>query len=133
MSQENVEVVRRCYEFWADRDFSTFHEVADPGIVIDVSRNVFNPEVFRGLDGFRVFVEGVDEVWDDFEIKPEEFIDAGDNVVVTGRISGKGRDSGVPASMRHFAVWTLREGKVVRCVGGYNDRAEALEAAGLRG
>ena len=34
--------------------------------------------------------------------------------------------------MRLFAVWELSEGKVVRFTGGYRDRNEALEAAGLR-
>ena len=34
--------------------------------------------------------------------------------------------------MHFFTLWTLRDGKVVRLTGGYRDRAEALEAAGLR-
>jgi hypothetical protein len=53
MSQENVEVARRCSEFWTSRDFAYLAEVADPEVVIDMSRNVFNPGVYRGLDGFR--------------------------------------------------------------------------------
>jgi ketosteroid isomerase-like protein len=57
MSQENVEIVRRCYRFWTDRDFSPFPELAHPDVVIDVSRNIFNPGVHRGLEGFRHVVE----------------------------------------------------------------------------
>ena len=34
--------------------------------------------------------------------------------------------------MRIFQVWTLRDSKVVRMVGGYRNRPEALEAAGLK-
>jgi ketosteroid isomerase-like protein len=132
MSQENVEIVRRCYEFWTDRDFSPFPEFAHPDVVVDVSRNVFNPCVYRGLDGFLAFVEQVDEMWEDFQIEPEELIDSGDQVVAAVRISGRGRGSGVEAEMQLVAVWTLCEGKVSRITGGYRDRAEALEAAGLR-
>jgi ketosteroid isomerase-like protein len=132
MSQENVEIVRRCYGFWTDRDFSPFSELAHPDVVIDLSRNVFNPGVHRGLDGFRHMIEQVDEMWGSFQIEPEEFIDAGDNVFVASRISGRGRGGGVEAEMRAFAIWTLREGKVSRFRGGYRDRAEALEAAGLQ-
>jgi ketosteroid isomerase-like protein len=131
MSEENVEIVRRCYEFWTDRNFSSIAALAHPDAVIDLSRNVFNPGVHRGLDGLRHMVEQVDEMWDSFQIEPEEFIDAGDNVFVASRLSGRGRD-GVEAEMRAFAVWTLREGKVSRFRGGYRDRAEALAAAGLR-
>jgi ketosteroid isomerase-like protein len=131
MSQENVEIVRRCYGLGADRDFSTPSELAHPDAVFDLSRNVFNPGVHRGLDGFRHFLEQVDEMWEDFQIDPQEFIDAGDNVFVASRMSGRGRGSGVEFEMRAFAIWTLREGKVLRIAAGYRDRADALEAAGL--
>jgi hypothetical protein len=33
--------------------------------------------------------------------------------------------------MRTFGVFTVRNGRLVRYVGGYRDRGEALEAAGL--
>jgi ketosteroid isomerase-like protein len=132
VSRENVEIVRRCLEHWDRRDDSFLTELVDPDAVLDLSRNVFNPDVYRGYDGFRRYVEVVDEMWDDFEFHPEEFIDAGDHVVVAVRISGKGRESGVQTEMRLFNVWTLRDGKVIRLTGGYRDRAEALEAAGLQ-
>ena len=134
MSQEKVEVVRRCYEsdFWTNRDFSVAPDLAHPDVVLDLSRNIFNPGVYQGLDGLRRFVEQVDEMWEDFQIEPEELIDGGDQVVAAVRMSGRGRGSGVEAEMQVFAVWTLREGKVSRMTGGYRDRAEALEAAGLK-
>jgi ketosteroid isomerase-like protein len=131
MSQENVEVVRRCYELMAKRDFSAFPEVAHPDLVFDLSRNVFNPGVYHGLDGLQRFVEQVDDMWDEFEIRPEEFTDGGDQVVAAVRISGRGKGSGVAAEMQVFAVWTLHEGRVVQVTGGYRDRDDALEAAGL--
>jgi ketosteroid isomerase-like protein len=131
MSQENVEIVRRLYGFWLDRDFSTIADFVNPDVVLDLSRNVFNPGVHRGLDGFRRFLEEIDETWEDFRITPEEFVDAGNDVFVAYRISGKGRGSGVEANMRVFGVWTLHGGKVSRFAGGYRDRTEALEAAGL--
>ena len=131
MSEENVRVVRRCYGFWVDRDFSALDEVASPEVVVDLSRNVFNPHVYRGFDGFRRLVEGIDEMWEDFEMSPEEFIDAGDRVVTAVRLSGRGRGSGADAVMRLFNVWEFREGKVVRLTGGFRTRSEALAHAGL--
>jgi ketosteroid isomerase-like protein len=131
MSQENVETARRSIGFWVRRDFSSLAKVVDPDAVFDVSRNVFNPGVHRGIDGFRQFVEQVDEMWEKFESEPVELIDAGDRVVAGMRISGKGRD-GVDVEMLTFGIWTFRDGKIVRYAGGYRDRSEALEAAGLR-
>jgi uncharacterized protein len=131
MSQENVEIVRRCSEFFRSRDFSYLAEVVDPEFVFDVSRNVFNPGVHRGLDGFRRFIGQVDEMWETFDLEVEELVDGGDRVVTGVRIAGRGRGSGIEVEMHVFNVWTLRGGKVLRYEGGYRDRKEALEAAGL--
>jgi ketosteroid isomerase-like protein len=132
MSQENVEIVRRLSGFWRDRDFSVIEDAVHPDVVFDVSRNVFNPGVHHGIDGFRRFTEQTDETWESFESTPEELIDAGDKVVVANRISGTGRSSGVEAEMLLFAVVAFHDGKVSRFTGGFRDRDEALEAAGLR-
>ena len=131
MSQENVEIVRRAIGFWVERDFSQIPELLDPQVVIDLSRNVFNPAVYRGYDGVKRYLEAVDEMWDRFEAKIEEVIDVGDIVVTATRISGVGRGSGVQAEMQLFQVVTVRDGRVLHITGGYRNRAEALEAAGL--
>jgi ketosteroid isomerase-like protein len=131
MSQQNVEVVRRANRFWIERDFSQISELLDPEVVIDLSRNVFNPDVYRGYDGVNRYVEAVDEMWDRFEAKIEEVIDAGDTVVTATRISGVGRGSGVQVEMQLFQVVILRDGRILQLTGGYRNRAEALEAAGL--
>jgi ketosteroid isomerase-like protein len=132
MSQENVEIVRRFYAFWRDRDYSAIADLVDDDVIVDMSRNVFNPGVHFGLDGFRRVIEEVDEMWEDFQVTPVELIDAGDTVVVANRISGKGRQSGVEAEMILFGVCQFREGKVLRFTGGLRDRGEAFEVAGLR-
>jgi len=69
--------------------------------------------------------------WDELEVSAEEFIDAGNRVLVTAYHRGRGRGSGVEVDTRFYEVYTLRDGKVVR-VDEYAERAEALDAAGLR-
>ena len=44
---------------------------------------------------------------------------------------GKGRSSGLGMKMETAMVATVRDGKVIR-MDNYEDRAEALEAVGLR-
>ena len=84
-----------------------------PDVVIDLSRNVFNPGIHRGLDGFPTFPRtGRRDVAELSDHSREEFLDAGDNVFVAYRISGKGRGSGIETEMRLFSVWTLRGGRV---------------------
>jgi ketosteroid isomerase-like protein len=60
-----------------------------------------------------------------------EFIDAGDRVVVIGRLVGKGKGSGVEVGQPNATVLTFRDGLLIRSETGYTDRREALKAAGL--
>ena len=131
MSQENVELVRRYYEGVSRRDWSLLPELVDPDLEIDLSRNVFKPDVYQGYAGLRRFASVVDDMWDDFRAVPTDLIDAGDNVVAAVTVRGRNKRSGVDVTMHIFNVFTLRDSKVVRIVGGYRERSEALEAAGL--
>jgi len=38
MSQENVEIVRRLYGFWRERDYSLLEDAVHPDVVVDPSR-----------------------------------------------------------------------------------------------
>ena len=131
MSQENVEIARRCFALWERRTWAAIPELFDPDVEIDLSRNVFNPDIYRGHAGVERAMGVIGEIWDDFRLVPSEFIEAGDKVVTAFTVHGKGRGSGVEVEMLIHQIWTFRDSKVLRMVGGYRDRSEALEAAGL--
>jgi ketosteroid isomerase-like protein len=127
----NAEIVRKCYECLNRNDLAGLFKFADPDIVIDNSRLVFNPDVYRGREGAERWLRATGEVWEELCLTPVELIDAGDNVVAAVTVQGKGKGSGVEVNMPLFAVWTFRDAKVVRVAGGYRERSHALEAAGL--
>jgi ketosteroid isomerase-like protein len=52
------------------------------------------------------------EAFDDYRIEAEEYIDAGNAVVVPIRISGRGKASGASLETRLAHLWALRDGKV---------------------
>ena len=60
----------------------------------------------------------------------EEVIEDGDDVVVGVHIKARGQGSGVEADVRFFAQFKVRDAQVVY-IYDHEDRAEALEAAGL--
>jgi ketosteroid isomerase-like protein len=60
----------------------------------------------------------------------DEFIEAGDQVVVVGTIHGRTALTDTVFEQRVGAVWRLRDGKVIRVV-YFMDPAEALAAAGV--
>ncbi len=126
MSQENVEIVRRCFDAWNRRDHVDVLEFLAPDVVWKVAQEgpAYGPDAVR-----RVW-ERWEADWETLEETPEEFIDAGDHVAVTVHYKGRGRGSGIEISDRYFHVYTFRDGKIVRKL-ETGERSEALEAVGL--
>jgi uncharacterized protein len=134
MSQENVEIVRRGYELYAAGDldgvaslFADEAELADAG-GLGVAGTAAGTR--HGPEGFLRATEEALEAFEDYRVEAEEFIDAGDVVVVPVRISGRGRASGAKLDMLLAHLWVLRSGKAIRGE-VYRTTEEALEAAGL--
>ncbi len=135
MSQENVEIVRALVAFRergrAGDSRLTPADLLAPDFEIDMSRRVFNPAVYRGLEGLARLNNEIRDVWEEFRVVPEQFIDAGDRVVVLETSHARGRGSGVELDTRTYAtIWTLRDGRVTRVEVGL-DPGEALKAVGL--
>jgi ketosteroid isomerase-like protein len=131
MSQENVEVVRRVFEARNRGDIEAALACATQDVVIDFSSSQ-GPwaGIYRGHEGIRRQWGVLSEAFDQFSWEAEEFIDAGEAVVVPARFFFRGRESRIETSSRGAQVYWLAEGKIVRyrqC----QDRAEALAAVGL--
>lgn len=129
MSRENVEIVRR---LWEAGDIEALFEFYDPDIIWE---NHFGPIEyhgrFQGYDAVRQFWREWLEPFESYEPQAETFIDAGDNVVVGCRATGRGRASG--AEVGNWAFWLvyrIRNGRVVH-IETFATQAQALEATGL--
>ena len=68
--------------------------------------------------------------WDSYWMTAEDFIEAGNEIVVSMQLHARAAGTDRVTEQRATAVWTLRNGRAVR-VRYYDDRADALEAAGL--
>jgi ketosteroid isomerase-like protein len=125
MSQRNVELVREIYRLWNAQQ-SARH-------LIDAQMEYVNPSyaVESGVRRDRNALGSIREVYPDFRIETERFIDAGDDVVVIGLAHGTSA-SGVKVEWRQGYVWTVRDAIAVRFC-WFNDPDEALAAAGVAG
>ncbi len=132
MSQENVEVVRRIYEAFARRDRVTPFEFYASDIEWDVTGVNLEGVVNHGHEGVRSSFRDLLAEFREFEFQPLDFTPVGDHVLVTVQERGVGRGSGVVVDRREYAVWTLRDGIVIR-MRAYLDRREAFAAVGLEG
>ena len=128
MSEENVEIVRRAfaYEMHGVGDRAVADEIFHPDVVM----NPMDEGPFRGRDAMRDDIERWASAFDELTVTVEEIIDAGDRVLLVAHHKGRGRRSGVEVGTRFYEVYTLHEGKISR-VDEFNERAKALEAAGL--
>jgi ketosteroid isomerase-like protein len=132
MSQENVEIVQRHIETWNRRDLTAWLALYSPDAEIDWSR-ARGPlkGVYRGR-GER------ESLWNEFfftfeeaQIKtPQGFTDAGSEVVVSNTTHFRGRE-GIEVTASSTWVFTVENGQITR-LRLFQERAEALEAAGLR-
>jgi ketosteroid isomerase-like protein len=117
MSRENVEIVRTFLCAAVDEAL----KYADP----DVVWNPIEELATQGHDAVRASLARWKGEWDDYKLMPEEFLDMGDRVVVTVRLQGRGRGSGVQIDARFYDVYTLRDGKIIR-MDQFTERSEAV-------
>jgi ketosteroid isomerase-like protein len=132
MSQANVEIVRRIYGEWGRGRFRAGADFFDRWVVLVLRPEFPDAGAYLGPEEIRGYMRGFLEDWDHAVIEGEEFIGAGDSVVVGVHQQAAGKGSGIPVDMRYFQVWTFRGGAVIR-IESVKERDEALEAAGLRG
>jgi ketosteroid isomerase-like protein len=131
MSPDNVEIVRSIYAAWECDGVPTPSELLDPEIEYVNPAGAVEPGTRRGLEAFHRAVQKVLEGWETWQMEPEAFESAGDQVAVVVRYRARGRESGVEVEGRESALWTLRDGRVVRYA-WFHGPADAFEAAGMR-
>ena len=101
MSQENVEVVRSIYDAWGRGDFRAGTELYDPEVQLVLRPEFPDAGVYRGSDEIRTYMrEDFLRDWEAAVIVGEEFLDAGDSVIVRVHQQATGPGSGAPISAR---------------------------------
>jgi ketosteroid isomerase-like protein len=132
MSEENVELARQALEAFDRRDRAAWLAFLDQECEVVTDR--FWPEAapVRGPEAAWEFYVKVNEPFERYPIGNSELVDAGaDKVLVHLRNEVHGRASGAEVEINYWVGITFREGRVVRHE-WFADRAEALEAVGLR-
>jgi ketosteroid isomerase-like protein len=131
MSQENVEALRPVYEEWGRGNWTPRF-----GVYADDMEWGWSDE-FPGLGGVEADPELISSrlrawlsPWEDWRCEAEEFVVAGDHVVVLTRYRGRGKGSKVTVDTRGAHLWTLRNGKAMR-LEVFSSRERALAAAGI--
>ena len=132
MSEHDVESLRRIYQAFSRWDVEEL--VSD--LAHDIEWSV--PETLpwggtrHGHEGVRAFVsvsnDHVEGRWAD----PDDFLDAGDRLIVQGRMRGRAKASGRGYEVDFVHIWTMTDGVASR-MRAYFDTAPIMAALGHGG
>jgi ketosteroid isomerase-like protein len=130
MSQENIEIVQRHVEAWNRRDLKAWLDMFHSGAEIDWSRSrAPHKGVYRGRREHEAFWGVFWSTFEDVQLENYGFAEAGSEVVYSQTAHLRGRQ-GIEVIARSTQVFTLENGQIT-CLRMFQERAEALEAAGL--
>ncbi len=126
---ENVEVVKRVFEAFAERNVDAMADLLDPAVLFEPAPTFARPHrSYLGHSGMRQYFDDLSESWERLEVSVQEYRAAGNYVLAFGRIYavGGGSVADDPASF----VWRLEGGKVVWGK-VFRRRGDALDVVGL--
>jgi ketosteroid isomerase-like protein len=128
MTSEKIQIVAALYQAHANRDVPTILEFSDPALEIVQTELLPWGGHYKGFEGLQSFVGKLVEY---VEAVPEplDYIEAGDNVAVYGRLKGRLKKNGREFDIKIIHIWTLHDGKVIRFE-VYIDTPAMLEALG---
>lgn len=135
MSEENVELIRGLYAAFGAGDVPGVLARMSPEIVWNEAENFpyadGNP--YRGPEAILTGVFArLGTEWEGFAALPEEFLDAGDTVVVLGRYRGTYRTTGRTLDAQLVHVWRVADGKAL-AFQQYTDTLQAARVMERRG
>jgi ketosteroid isomerase-like protein len=111
-----VEIVQRSYDAFDRGDMENVVADMHPDIEWHQAQGLPHGGLYRGLAEVRrnIFDPLEESWWDEFSARPDEFLDAGDQVVVIGRYRGVAKGTGKQLDVPFVHVWTLVDEKAIR-------------------
>jgi ketosteroid isomerase-like protein len=130
--KESVELLRRFYESFNQRDLDAVLELCtddvevykDPGVVEMVAASTPRGQE-RVAQYLRVWLES----WDEYNVRPEDFVQSGDGVAALIQLRARGKGSQFDIEEEMADVFAIREGRIAS-LRLYVRRGEALDSIG---
>ena len=112
--QEDVETLRGAYEAFNERGVEAILEYLAPRFQVRDRESSPDRETRYGREGIKELFDSYMEAFDAFRLEPEEFIDAGGEILVSLHQLARGKGSGARVVSRIAHLWTMEEGAAVR-------------------
>jgi ketosteroid isomerase-like protein len=143
MSKQNLETLRQIYEAFNERDIDRLMTGFHPDIQIRETQDlayaaallrVLGPRFvilsggYSGHKEVRRLWETVWEISDWFNVKVDEYIEAGEYIIVDLVLHARAKGTGREGEARTAHLWMMRDAKGIR-LEVYPDKQQALAAA----
>jgi ketosteroid isomerase-like protein len=125
VASDDVERLQGAYEAFNNQDIPTVMAAFDEQIEWVSPDSVPFGGAYHGHEGVGQFFGQLPQHFQELHVDPEEFIDAGDVIVVPVHLHGSGAGGRLDSKSLH--LWRMRDGKAVS-FREYDDTARVLEA-----
>jgi uncharacterized protein len=128
MSEADIQTLRAGFDAANRGDWDVLLHMTHP----DFELKTTLVGTHRGHEEVKRFFEDRWEAFEETVIEPEEFLQAGDRIVVRVLMRARPRrGTSAVLEIRNGHLWTMRDGKAVRCE-TFPRFEHALEVAGLK-
>ncbi len=113
-SSDNLKIAQTFYEY-VNNDPNALPSVLHPEISWEIIPGFPYGGKYEGLQSvFENFFGSVMQHFEFWNAVPDEFIDAGDRIIVLGNYKTKAKESGMDVTLGFTHVWTLKDGMLAR-------------------
>lgn len=114
-TRENLAVVEHLYAALQARDYDAFRRICAEDITWIQNEGFPGGGTWRGAEAIveNVF-KSFKREWDGWKFEIEQYLDAGETIIVLGRYAGTYRESGKPMSAAAAHVYDVAKGKISR-------------------
>ena len=117
--------------WWNLGDHDPVVDAVDSEIEIHTPLSSTKGTPYRGHDGLRQWISDIDEQFDEWYSRPDDWTDLGEGrVLVLGDLHMRGRESGIELDQQMGWLLTFRDGQLTRYE-VFVDHEQARQAAGL--
>lgn len=115
MGDDGAALVGRLFDAFNARDVESIAALCSDEMefVAVTGKEVGRVEPYRGPDGLHQYLIDVETVWEELRVTPSTFEQAGERLLVVGRVYLRSRELGI-RDMPAGWIWELREEEFVR-------------------
>jgi uncharacterized protein len=116
VASDNLESLRLAYDGFARKDLDAVLAVMSPTIEWDATDALAHTGVYHGHEGVIEYLRKLSDVWDEFELEPDQFIESanGRNIMVLGVTRGRLKETGEWIEARFAHIGEVKGGEVAK-------------------